>query len=163
MLNTAYHFQHPVWGIGAVLGLDAHPKNAEQYQGEEADHGVSADTVGQTMEHGIDFDLALQYPESALDIGQRFVSTHNLCGGMVRHVGHQQQFCEVSLRAIPANNFSIEHPGSLEGLLIQVVLEVLAVEGYLEDMTQMSVSHCFIETGRDSGVSGKLAALYFPE
>ena len=36
MLDTAHYFQHPVWGIGAVLGLEAHPKDTEQYQGKEA-------------------------------------------------------------------------------------------------------------------------------
>ena len=51
---------------------------------------MSADTVGQTMEHGI--DLVLQPPNSAFNISQQFVSVDDFFRGVVRHVGDHQQF-----------------------------------------------------------------------
>jgi hypothetical protein len=57
------------------------------------------------MEHGIDFDLALQDPETPLNISQRFVSADDFFRSVVRHVGDQKQF-------------PIEHSDSVEGLLI---------------------------------------------
>ena len=134
ILNSAYHFQYPARGIGAVLGLETHPEHSVQHQSQKADHGMSADAIGQTMEHGIDFDLALQDPESPLNIGQRFVSADDFFRSVVRHVGDQKQF-------------PVEHSGSVESLLIQVVLEVLGVERDFEDMPQMSIRHRLVETG----------------
>jgi hypothetical protein len=52
------------------------------------------------MKHGANFDLGLQHPEAALDIGQQFVAFNDGPWRQIRGIGHQQQLAVHQFRQI---------------------------------------------------------------
>ena len=74
-----------------IAGLESHAQHAVQHQCEEADEGVGTDALGLAVIDGGDLDFALEYTESALDVGQRLAARNDLDRGVVGHIRHQQQ------------------------------------------------------------------------
>lgn len=51
-----------------ALGLQAHAHDAVEHESQEADHGVSADTVGEPVMHRRDLDVGFEHAEARLDV-----------------------------------------------------------------------------------------------
>lgn len=99
LLDTSEQFQGHGWAVFAAVGFQAHAHDPMQQQGEETDQRMRADSLGQPVVNRGDFDLALQHPETALDVRQRFVALDNLRGAEVCHVGEQDQLAVETLGA----------------------------------------------------------------
>ena len=81
-------------GAGAsvmALGVQAHAHDAVEDEGQEADHGVRADAVGQPVVDRGDLDVGFQDAEAALDVRQALVTRDGFSGGEVRGVGDQRE------------------------------------------------------------------------
>ena len=50
--------------------LEFHPHHTVEDQGQEADQGMGADTLGQAMVHRCNLDITLEHAEAELDIRQ---------------------------------------------------------------------------------------------
>ena len=68
-----------------------HAHDAVEDEGQEADHGVGADAIRQTMMHRRDLDVGFQHAEAALDIREALVARDGLGGGEVGGIGDQRK------------------------------------------------------------------------
>lgn len=85
---------------GAVpLGLQAHTHDAVEHEGQEADQGVGADAVWQSMVNWRDLDVGFQNAEAALDIGQLLVARDGVRCCQVRCIGDQRELAIEEFRA----------------------------------------------------------------
>lgn len=105
-----------------ALGFQAHAHDAVKHEGEEADHGVSADTVGKPVMHrrDLDLDIGFEDAEATLDVCEALVARDCVSGGEVRGVGDQRQL-------------SIEKFCLCNGVFIDAPAEAISVEIGLEE------------------------------
>ena len=74
ILDSARNLECPLGRQPLIAGLESHAQHAVKHQCEEADEGVGTDALGQAVIDGGDLDFALEYTESALDVGQGLVA-----------------------------------------------------------------------------------------
>lgn len=120
-----------------MAGAQAHAQHPMKEQRQKTDQGVGTDTGRQSMKDRCDLDLALEHPKAALDIGQRLVARHH---GLGRQIGLGQ------IR--DQQQFAIEHPGTIEGPLVDVVAKLIGTEINPKHMAQMGIADGFIKSGR---------------
>ncbi len=109
---------------------------------------MSANALGQPMEHWRNLDLGLKHLEAPLDVGQALVAIHDIDGLEVRHIRDQQQL-------------AIHHLRTGQGLGVDVVGEEVGLQIDLDDLGQMGLGHLVEEAGLGARVTELAASMNF--
>ena len=91
LLNAFQKIESGTWACTVPLGLQAHAHDAVEDEGQEADHGMGADAIGEPVVDRCDLDVGFEHAEAALDVRQTPVACDRLCGSEVRGVCDQRE------------------------------------------------------------------------
>ena len=108
-LNAGEQIKRGARARGVSLCLQAHAHDAVEHEGEEADQGVGADAIRQTVMDRRYLDIGFKDSESTFDIRERLVPGDGLGGGEVGRVGQEGKFAVEEFRG--GNSIIIERPG----------------------------------------------------
>lgn len=108
-----------------IRRFQPHPHDAMDDQREEADQGVSTDAFRQAVVNWRNLDVALEYAEAALDVGQGLVARDDFLGAELG-IGDQQAL-------------AIEPLGIAQYGFIALEAEAFRLEVRLEDAAQARV------------------------
>ena len=89
LLNAGEDVEGGSWACGIASGFEAHAHDAVEDECEEADHGVGANAVGQTVMRRCDLDVGFENAEAALDVCEALVARDGLGGREIGGVGDQ--------------------------------------------------------------------------
>jgi hypothetical protein len=109
LLDPRQQIKRGTWTGCVALGLQPHAHDAVEDESEEADQGMGADAVRQTVMNRRDLNIGFQHAEAALNVGKAFVAGDGLCRGEIGRVGQEGQFAVEELRC--GNGLFIECPG----------------------------------------------------
>lgn len=98
-----------------VVRIQAHAHDPMQDGRQEANHRVSVDTFRRAMEDQGNRALALEYPESALDVGQRLVAPNDVLRRVSGHDGNNEQL-------------AVHPPSTGERVRVGLVVEQIALQ-----------------------------------
>ena len=135
-----------------ALGLQAHAHDTVEDEGQEADHGVRADTLGQPMMHRRDLDVGFQDAEATLDVCKALVARDGVGGREVRGVGDQRQLPVEELGL--GYGVVIDRPA--EPIRIQIDLEEPGEFGFRDGACEAAVGPAVRGAAALGGLAGIL-------
>lgn len=97
MLLNAFEKTSGTRACAVPLGFEPHAHDAVEYQRQEADHGVSAVTVGKPVDAPAQSQCRPQDTEAALDVRQSLVARDGLIGSEVGGFGDQRKLAAEEL------------------------------------------------------------------
>ena len=105
-LDTCEQRQCSTRASAVTLGLQPHAHDSVEDECQEADHGVGADAVGQTVVNRCDLDVRFQDAEAALDVCQSLVARDGIGGCEVRSIATTiAEGFVVGMRAMSGNPY----------------------------------------------------------
>ncbi len=144
LLNAFQKIESGARACAVPLGFQAHAHDAVEDESQEADHGVGADAIRQTVMHRRNLDVGFQHAEAALDLCEALVARDGLSGGEVGGIGDQRKL-------------AVEELGLGDGVFIDRPAEPIRIQIGLEEAGELSLRNGTGEAAVGTSVGGATA------